>query len=443
MSYTLRDKTGSVDVRFFDKNEEKIPPSPALGDIVLLTAVKIKQVHGKMLILSSFYTKYVYMPSKGVVICSRDFKPHPTDMSYMHKTRAWWKSENVATSATSGSSVSPARIRTDRFALLKDMVVPELKPGMMVNSNTRYYDMLGRVVKFFPGGKFLTVYITDYTENNQLFDYDWYTFHKDNKQWLGPWGKRTLQVTFWGQNMAAGNIISEGDILFLRNMRIKWADFDTNPETGQVTSGYYEGALHDDPLHNTKVSFMIVDLGEAHTTATKNLLQREKEYRRQEEGLRGGREAKLRKMLTLDDGALVSSQSQSSPPPPIKRVVEPLGENPRIKCTRHAEQPTPIGTILKLAHDNRKYQIVSKVIDFIPQTIENFAKLVEVELSDEEPEYNQTNEKDVAMNTPEKDVAMKWVWRFAILVEGRDGNTLRVIVEGKNAEYLLNLEAAE
>lgn len=355
-------------------------------------------------------------------------------MTYLKGLRTWWRSQNgeiaprIQNTAVNSAAIAPIPNR-QKLSLVRDMVVPPHIPGTIINSNNKYYDMVGRVVKFFPGGASYTVYLTDYTQNIHLFDYNWEEYKRENKTWLGPWGQFTLQVTLWSDNaqhaMKLG--VREGDILSMRNMRLKLCDYKETID-GSPIGGTYEGKLHDDKKFPGRPTFTKLNESEPNEYI-KQLLQREREYNRRENQLKEKREAGYTEYSQPEDPTL------SSPPDP----AEDLGENLQIKCGKHATVTTPIGKILNLTPDNRKYQIVCKVVDFMPQDVERFCTLVD---TDETPSSSSSSSQ--CSDQPlQETTAQKWVWRFALLVKGRDGEEMRIIVEGTNAEFLLRLDATE
>ena len=131
-------------------------------------------------------------------------------------------------------------IKNNKSALIKDI------------GPKQYVDLVGEIVKFYPGMGEIDIYITDYTENSLLYLYQSperlskgdgrdgdvynYTSNQPKKQWQGPFGQMTLPVRLWypHSDWARGNI-QEGDFVFLRNVHIKYSQNEK-----------LEGALHQD-----------------------------------------------------------------------------------------------------------------------------------------------------------------------------------------------------
>jgi protection-of-telomeres protein 1 len=125
----------------------------------------------------------------------------------------------------------------------------------------KFYDIVGEVVKTYPGGSgMFEVYITDYTTNENLFNYEWglpsddlgdgapgdeygYLERRANPSWPGPYGRQTLRVALWPpHSTAAQDTIKEGDYVELRNVHIKL------DQRAQL-----EGAMHGDRRYPDRV----------------------------------------------------------------------------------------------------------------------------------------------------------------------------------------------
>ncbi|PVH99425.1 hypothetical protein DM02DRAFT_729185 [Periconia macrospinosa] len=104
----------------------------------------------------------------------------------------------------------------------------------------KFYDLTGEVVKMFYTHNSMDLYITDYTENKHLFPYadpnDPDVIGITATNWRGPYGQVTLMVRLWDSHaILAREVINEGDIAYLQNVRIKWAP-----------DGRLEGSMHGD-----------------------------------------------------------------------------------------------------------------------------------------------------------------------------------------------------
>lgn len=162
--------------------------------------------------------------------------------------------------------------RKRKFSLIRDMQF------------NCFYDIVGYVVKTFPGMGNFTIYITDYTKNPMLHAHEWgrpgaggedddydYTGRGrtgGNHKWPGPWGQYTLQVTLWDEHAAAARrTVYEGIYLRLQNVRAK-----------RNGDGKLEGALHGDKKFPDRVHLQVIkDMSDQRV---REVIQRSKEYTR-------------------------------------------------------------------------------------------------------------------------------------------------------------------
>lgn len=155
-----------------------------------------------------------------------------------------------------------------KFSLIKD-----LSCGIFV-------DLVTQVVKTFPEDyqRFL-LYVTDYTQNKQLFNYtskeggphdgDEYGYtSRSNRDWPGPYGQMTLQVTLWEpHSQYARQNIKENDFVLLQNVNIKM---------GRM-SGVMEGSLHTDRRYPEKIQVIPMNDNDSDEDI-KKLVKRKLEY---------------------------------------------------------------------------------------------------------------------------------------------------------------------
>lgn len=178
--------------------------------------------------------------------------------------------ENVPPS-TASTVASP---HAPKYSLIKDV------------EDQRFYDMVGQVVRTYQNGagKF-TVYVSDYTSNDSLFNYEWGGGKPDesvrdgdefsyaparrvNSDWPGPFGRMTLMATLFSphSDYAEGKI-KEGDNVFIRNLRIK---------AGRDSGGRLEGVLHTNKYHPDRIDISIIK--DPEDDRIKELLKRKRAY---------------------------------------------------------------------------------------------------------------------------------------------------------------------
>jgi protection of telomeres protein 1 len=137
------------------------------------------------------------------------------------------------------------------------------------------------VVKTFPENDKFLLYVTDYTTNKYLFNYeagsreegqtlegDEYGYiPRSKKQWRGPLGQMTLQVTLWEPHAHfARQNVNEEDIVFLTNVHIK------------LNENYQrmDAAIHTDHIYQKKICVRVV--GTQDNDNVKALLTRKRDF---------------------------------------------------------------------------------------------------------------------------------------------------------------------
>ena len=183
-----------------------------------------------------------------------------------------------ATDHRSSHKLSPAtKSVTDPTVIARNPNLPSisygggLKPKITLIKDIREYifsDLVGQVVRIFhTGGEKLELYITDYTANTHLFNYEWgagenrgmgadgdefgYALSRryDNS-WPGPYGKMTLLVILWSpHSFYAQNHVQEGDHVFLRNVKIKY-----NNQGGTRLEGW----LHTNRTNPDRIDISVI-----------------------------------------------------------------------------------------------------------------------------------------------------------------------------------------
>ncbi|KAF8535089.1 hypothetical protein BDD12DRAFT_364871 [Trichophaea hybrida] len=416
-----------VKARFFAHNERILPQITSNGDIIIISAIKVTQFNGETILLHNQYNlryilsrldKITGIPSS--VCYPNSMSMSTDDLKQMAQLRSWWKNQGGNTAHSPAQNVAATSWDKQRkFSLIRDM-----KHG-------QFYDMVGRVVKMFDSGQWFTVYVTDFSENERLFAYD--PSGNDDmseRKWNGPWGRYTLQVLLWDINATqAKRNLEEGQYIFLKNMHVR-----ENRDSASMKP-CYEGVLHGDRKYPDRPSFTIINNPD--DSRVRELEQREKEYERRLT------QESTKEMQNISEATAAQRQKkrkcESKEELGDKGVEEgvesePEGRNHRVQCARKSQPIASIdfikrGSFLKQGeyYRNRKYCIFCKVIDFRPCNLEDFAKAV-IDDDDNDDEEGKNSEQ-------------KWCWRFSLLVEGRCGATLPVIVEGKDGEYLLRFKA--
>ena len=111
-------------------------------------------------------------------------------------------------------------------------------------------------MNFFPTSPF-ELYVTDYTQNTQLYNYDWST--KKNT-WRGPFGKRTLLIECWDETAEQASQCRIGQYYLIRNVGAKMyrhtpACNDNDSHRSRNRHGVLQGSLNPDKRYPNKVLF--------------------------------------------------------------------------------------------------------------------------------------------------------------------------------------------
>ncbi|KAL9126103.1 MAG: hypothetical protein Q9217_004790, partial [Psora testacea] len=501
-------------VRLFKTVASDLPEIQGTGDVVVLRNVKVKEWNGMTLAISTYGSSWTVVaaasipekapPSQALQLQYPKMTNAPPlsrpEMLYaielcnandrkLYKSTA---SEPINTTSSTAHSASPAtQDRKDKFSLIKNLQI------------SMYYDLVGQVIKIFPSNDRVELYITDYTGNNLLWNYnleysegaregDEYGYvprNNENKKWPGPWGKQTLTVTLWSpHSYFAQSNVKVDDFVHLRNVHIKWSK-----------DAKMEGVLHSDRRYPDRIDVTIMKDHEANTQV-KDVLRRKRDYwskhkkqlPRSDEETRGtkrkGREdskelskgqARKKRKQEREQAAKANNdiankknrQMSVDHKPTSKTTNEDL--NPNIRCSHHTIPPRPLSAIKSLDHhsnttptgntyvlpfQNIKSRATVRIVDFFPTDLANFAvpcpKRGEYDVlsdaTDSADRESDDPEDRTHLSQSDDGRRRSWEWRFCLTLEdalgpkpncGERRERLDVYVEGKDAEYLLKLDA--
>ncbi|KAM7201451.1 hypothetical protein V8F33_003275 [Rhypophila sp. PSN 637] len=378
----------------------------------------------------------------------------------------------------------------DKFSLLSDV-----KEG-------NYYNLIVRVVRS-PYNLYdkLTVYVSDYTKNDDLFNVTWdrlsnlpgadsdpygYTETKSSpakKEWVGPYGKRSIQITCWPPHADfIRDEVSVGQWIYLRNVHIK-RGHDGN---------YVEGAMHEErkAVVATKVNVDVMDAtdGDNIDPRLKDALRRWRDYeksRKKEEkqvmaaqvagakrrgedvshddqpkAKKNSKERRKEKRIALEKkeeerrireeaqialNDLVTCENQESRPP---QSIESILQQMTISVGADDEAPIPFAC--------NKFRARVRVVDFYPPNLEDFAcsrlitpfeVLSDASDADDDSDSDSDNEQDAIDRGYER----VWAWRFALKLQdavSQNGSknsqeTVWVVVDNSEGQCLTNLDACD
>ncbi|KAI9765738.1 MAG: hypothetical protein M1840_007171 [Geoglossum simile] len=365
-SFTLCDlspSTGQL-VKVFRPSLDTLPQIQGNGDVVILRQVQIKPWSGLHTILSNRYSTWSVIYSRSILAklpllgsalpriskSGTILNPGPSEILYgitLANALSHHRASDAAAAVLSpsrnlppihqGSSGSPLQRQqasTHKFSLIHN-----------VQSN-KFYDVVGEVIKTYPSGSgVFEVYITDYTTNDNLFNYEWrppssddfdcsgpgdeygYLERRVKPSWPGPYGRQTLRVALWPpHSTAAQSTIKEGDYVELRNVRVKL------DQQAQL-----EGAMHGDRQYPDRVSIQKVDRKDERYL---DVLRRKKAYAKKFEKQKGdfleevGLSSRKRQNDDSGEGSDVAKKKPKKRGSEQKRVLENREIQPLLRNQR-------------------------------------------------------------------------------------------------------------
>ncbi|KAF2646122.1 hypothetical protein P280DRAFT_512323 [Massarina eburnea CBS 473.64] len=336
-------------------------------------------------------------------------------------------------------------------ACVKDLVVD------------KFCDLVAEVVKTFYTHDAMDLYVTDYTENRGLFNYTdpddpENLGYPSAKNWRGPYGQITIPIRLWDPHASrARQIVKEGDIVFLQNVRIK-LDQDNK----------LEGRLHQDLRYPDKVCIMICrdprQLAGLHENkkAWERTQARKKTDGPQNAPKKASAKASAKKKQDKKDRQRMKrEQERDEAQEKLDQELENekkkkdtrLGLNPHVRAgfpevgissvqdianNPYRNTTSEEGLFVKLPFINCKYRSHVRVVDMWPTTLSDFAR------SRGDPNFNPHDtpqERNIRKN--------KFAWNFSLLVEdakrpAKTADDRIVLVFGNTqGQNLLKLDACD
>ncbi|KAL4912276.1 hypothetical protein BDW62DRAFT_26097 [Aspergillus aurantiobrunneus] len=451
-------------VRYFKEMETMLPPVRE-GDVVLLRGLYVKVIESAPQGVASQARDIpwaIFRPDRDPTSpLSALTGPLPFEPTYQEKTCASSLLEATPTSLHSAAVFKPdfAQISASgststtqqKFSLLKDI------------AGRQFVDLIGEICKIHHNdSEKATLYLTDYTENDDLFCYasdnddgpsygregDEYGYIKPTKKrWNGPSGRMTIQITLWEPHASSlRSMFSETEIVRLKNVRMK---------KSRVEGGPLEGVIHTNRDNQYTANVFPVDLG--NDPRVQQLLLRKEEYwkahpKSQKRKSDEDAEPSSKKSNTKKKKVKTKQQKESGQTTLgiNKRSVVNENIKPRVPASVPSQplediisnpshnNPSPSGIEYRLPFQNLCYLTTVRVVDFYPPLLEDFAVLQEhASLA-----YNE--QRDPATSR----TISKWEWRFCLLVESISPATSRqpkervkLFVSNSEAEHLLNMVA--
>ncbi|KAG9521833.1 hypothetical protein KCU93_g7194, partial [Aureobasidium melanogenum] len=488
ITFTLQDSdmmkipvmTKGLKARFFARTNEGLPPTPSVGDVVLIRSCKVIPLYDTPLIVDARRLTSIiiyqaasipepgfmqsFLGEKDIPSLPPDPNPKPPKTEQVYAITLKQLAPSVVNTAGPSDAVAiPTRPAADRAGR-----PPQTNGKFRLITNVNYNDycdLAVEVIKKFPNSNGnMELYVTDYTANDLLYDYpapddadaddefsrdgDCYGYISNvtgkRKNWSGPCGRRTLQVELLPPHAGyARDKVKEGDFIKLSNVRIK-----------QSNAKKMEGNLWPDRQFPDKI--LVQKLKEAKQlnalvdrqtnywrdrNAEVEAKKQSKETEKQEKKLskrQRKRDNKARRLgLNKDETASTSAT---------------IVNNPHVSCVNYdGVQISTLQDILSRDHSytgrsgvklelpflNVKHKVKVRVVDFWPPMLEDFASPAPATdasggLSDDD------------LNTVSPFPSQKWIWDFFLLLEdikpGSAPAQLWAHVDHRYAEFLLSMD---
>lgn len=482
--------TYGMKVTFFVPLDQMPKVGGAGGEVLRLEQVKVQMRNGRIGLLTNWKTKYLVFPVSDLekalsqpvmkVTLASQYQIRKDDVSY-----ATWLYLRIKPDGSEfQEKTAQASVIKDKYSPLKDL------------EEDRYYNLLGEVVKKFEHGDKTTVYLSDYTANRRFYDYkssdaargasedrdgDEYGYtskfaDSEEKDWPGPRGKLTIQLTLYDEHVASMMNFQPQQWVEIRNVKVRMG-----------SNSCLEGRLHGGAggiwlVTKTREADEIdprykdgLRRRRAYEEALKNEVREQKDaesnggLKRKSDAKSKSKNKKLKKerwAAVEEKRAVAEKRSTNSEE---EDRAETLVLNKYIKCS-HPDQPAlPLYTYLNPdiyepktewglesppPFMNRKFRANVRVINFFPDKLEDFAvgrvtSDYDVLSDHSESEYSEDGQSLPHSGTGSRR-SKEWSWQFALRVEDAsladDANPKKrvwLLVDNSNAECLLGLDAAD
>lgn len=457
-------------------------PQVEAGDIVIVSAAKFQIYNGTASLLTSYNTDIFVYEAQRLLSCRKSGtargamkqptrkpkrEPDATENEYV-----LWLYGRIDQSIIPDQHDFSARARQslnvkDKFSLLQDV------------TDGKFADLIAQVIKEpFDLGDKMTVWVSDYTENNKFFlqtrdNVEWadgvpardgdvygYTHNRkkpiapllddESSKWSGPVGKRSMQLTCWEPHATfIRQNIQKGDWVRLRNVQIRYGHNSVN----------IEGCLREDREHRDRVCVEILEAAGDRENLDQRLVEailRKRSYEKvQKKALKNGEKRKVEEDPNRENAKTKRQKKRENKQKAIQEEAAQkhaaLGFNELIVSEHQDKAIVPLSTILEPVHYTTSianqevklelpftcamYRTNVRVVDFHPASLKDFA------VGRESTEYDFLNDNDedsdatsVSSTTSSssssppppsslpchhQDARRKfvWQWRFALKLE--------------------------
>lgn len=349
-----------------------------------------------------------------------------------------------------------------------------------------FADLCVQVVKAYPTNGYTELYVTDYTENKDVYHYlppeaegepqregdeYGYTDGRAKRGWPGPYGYLVLKVEAKNPHADFANReVNEGDFVLLQNVRLKSAR----------GMGTLEGNMWPDSRNFDKI--LIQKIRDKQLPEMEALLERKRRYwesrnakmpaeqpAKGESALTKKQRKKLNRALrNIADATKNQEKEKTSTKAENKAgsntsttlarreevmsaVKQKLKVNPHVRCGnlevhlstfhdildtakhRHVNE-SPDGHTYDLPFVNAKYRVQARVVGFAPEQLEDFA--IPASSIDKDDSLDES-----LLRTADFDSSPRYEWSFSLFLEPVDSaqvqyDPIQVVVGHEEAQYL-------
>ncbi|KAK0903951.1 hypothetical protein LTR02_007308 [Friedmanniomyces endolithicus] len=445
-------------VRFFKDSESNLPQVRERGDVVLLRSAKLMPVNGVPTVVSNYQTRTQVFPVASIPGPGYSIAYQGTNL--LHSLGAPADTEGLTLAAQAYVIQLKTEVRLPDAKTLPEAVgkkreaapvgnagPPEKKARHSTFGNKyqlvrethhrKYADLCVQVVKkyFSQSGK-CELYVTDYTENRDVWYYappeerngeerDGDDFgHLANKAWPGPYGWLVLKINVMDPHRQfVNNKVDEGDLVLLKNVKMKI----------MAEGAKLEGDIWRDPDNPSKIN--VLKLLRQEIPEIQELLARKEKYWAKrnlqhppaaDESAKPtkGEKKRLKKQKQQEERAKAAADAA--------RVAE---RNKHVRCSNEEASLMSVKDILDLDNDrhihtlpngttyvlpfvNTQYRTKVHVVDFRPKAVEDFAV----------PPVPPIPDRDATpspIDSVSWDDSQKYEWYFSLCLEDPSSSATR------------------
>ncbi|KAL6910954.1 hypothetical protein GGI43DRAFT_391624 [Trichoderma evansii] len=482
-------------------------PNPGPGDVIVLFQAKL-QSHSDALSLVTHWTTDIHLysanqiprPPEGAL---KALRPQPRKTTH-NPGQPIHEYVSVLYHSVDKSCI-PSEVEFQDIKV-KSIVVNEKFKELKDAQNETFADVIVQLVRQpYDTGDRITLWVSDYTENDSFFHFAWKGPVLADKpadphgyesampygagpggEWKGPYGKRSMQVTCFDPHTAfiREQGLSAGSWVMLRNIQIKYGRNAAN----------LEGFLREDrgPSGGLKINITQMDITDTESPdpRLKEAVRRKRDYDQAKQAemqriFNASWAGKKRKSDLAEMGITSSDKPKRNKRKGKKKsmghdesvtssaavstVSSSNNNNPSVKCEYENKTISTFEDILdpiylktkvndqqvelQLPFVNLNYRADVRVINFMPPDLRDFAQPKKVSeygiLSDyEESDAGSDEERG---SIADRAAVRQWEWRFFLELEeanapkDRQGKkkTLWVAVNNFSAQNLLNLDASD